>query len=54
MLEIGRRALQHHESKPFVHDMLLSMALAEVREKGKRLEPHQFYLALLLCFTFLL
>lgn len=41
MLEIGRRALQHPESKPFVHDLLLSMALAEVREKRKRLEPYQ-------------
>ncbi|XP_047955723.1 plastid division protein CDP1, chloroplastic-like [Salvia hispanica] len=29
VLEIGRRALQHLESKPFVHDLLLSMALAE-------------------------
>ncbi|XP_057804101.1 plastid division protein CDP1, chloroplastic [Salvia miltiorrhiza] len=29
VLEIGRRALQHPESKPFVHDLLLSMALAE-------------------------
>ncbi|KAL0441193.1 UNVERIFIED_CONTAM: Plastid division protein CDP1, chloroplastic [Sesamum radiatum] len=29
VLEIGRRALQHPESEPFVHDLLLSMALAE-------------------------
>ncbi|KAI3454293.1 hypothetical protein Pfo_010956 [Paulownia fortunei] len=29
VLEIGRRALQHPESKPFVHDLLLCMALAE-------------------------
>ncbi|GER56707.1 paralog of ARC6 [Striga asiatica] len=29
VLEIGRKALQHPESKPFVHDLLLSMALAE-------------------------
>lgn len=29
VLEIGRRALQHPESKPLVHDLLLSMALAE-------------------------
>ncbi|KAK4479247.1 hypothetical protein RD792_014758 [Penstemon davidsonii] len=35
VLEIGRRALQHPESKPFVHDLLLSMALAEVRKKGR-------------------
>ncbi|KAH6832226.1 plastid division protein [Perilla frutescens var. hirtella] len=29
VLEIGRKVLQHSESKPFVHDLLLSMALAE-------------------------
>ncbi|KAL7098223.1 hypothetical protein ACP275_09G003500 [Erythranthe tilingii] len=29
VLEIGRRALQHPESMPFVHDLLLSMALSE-------------------------
>ncbi|XP_051123300.1 plastid division protein CDP1, chloroplastic isoform X2 [Andrographis paniculata] len=29
VLDIGRRALQHPESKPFVHDLLLSMAHAE-------------------------
>ncbi|EPS72583.1 hypothetical protein M569_02168, partial [Genlisea aurea] len=29
VLEIGRKALQNSESKPFVHDLLLSMALAE-------------------------
>ncbi|XP_071710650.1 plastid division protein CDP1, chloroplastic [Rutidosis leptorrhynchoides] len=28
-LDIGRTALQHTDSKPFVHDLLLSMALAE-------------------------
>ncbi|CAI9302110.1 unnamed protein product [Lactuca saligna] len=28
-LDIGRTALQHPDSKPFVHDLLLSMALAE-------------------------
>ncbi|KAL2243832.1 plastid division protein CDP1, chloroplastic [Sesamum indicum] len=29
VLEIGREALQHPESKPFAHDLHLSMALAE-------------------------
>ncbi|KAL6524604.1 hypothetical protein OROHE_016275 [Orobanche hederae] len=29
VLEIGQKALQHPESKPSVHDLLLSMALAE-------------------------
>ncbi|KAL3628973.1 hypothetical protein CASFOL_028019 [Castilleja foliolosa] len=29
VLEIGGKALQHPESKPFVHDLLLAMALAE-------------------------
>ncbi|KAK1272989.1 hypothetical protein QJS04_geneDACA019186 [Acorus gramineus] len=29
VLEIGRAALQHPDSKPYVHDVLLSMALAE-------------------------
>ncbi|XP_075523638.1 plastid division protein CDP1, chloroplastic-like isoform X2 [Primulina tabacum] len=29
VLEIGRRAMQHPCSKPFIHDMLLAMALAE-------------------------
>ncbi|KAI3757105.1 hypothetical protein L6452_04638 [Arctium lappa] len=28
-LDIGRTALQHPDSKPFIHDLLLSMALAE-------------------------
>nr|XP_043615276.1 plastid division protein CDP1, chloroplastic [Erigeron canadensis] len=28
-LDIGRTALQHQDSKPFIHDLLLSMALAE-------------------------
>ncbi|KAB1213196.1 Plastid division protein CDP1, chloroplastic [Morella rubra] len=28
-LDIGRAALQHQDSKPYVHDVLLSMALAE-------------------------
>ncbi|XP_073048685.1 plastid division protein CDP1, chloroplastic-like isoform X4 [Primulina eburnea] len=29
VLEIGRRAMQHPCSKPYIHDMLLAMALAE-------------------------
>lgn len=29
VLDIGRRALQHPFSKPFIHDLLLSMTLAE-------------------------
>ncbi|KAI3866225.1 hypothetical protein MKW92_004036 [Papaver armeniacum] len=29
VLEIGRAALQHPDSKPYIHDLLLSMALAE-------------------------
>ncbi|KAL5983054.1 hypothetical protein ACLOJK_017134 [Asimina triloba] len=29
VLEIGRAALQHPDSKPYTHDLLLSMALAE-------------------------
>ncbi|XP_057968953.1 plastid division protein CDP1, chloroplastic isoform X2 [Malania oleifera] len=29
VLEIGRKALQHPDVKPYVHDLLLSMALAE-------------------------
>ncbi|KAI3783719.1 hypothetical protein L1987_42805 [Smallanthus sonchifolius] len=28
-IDIGRTALQHPDSKPFIHDLLLSMALAE-------------------------
>ncbi|KAL4186128.1 hypothetical protein AMTRI_Chr09g32220 [Amborella trichopoda] len=41
VLEIGRSALQHQDDKPYVHDVLLSMALAECSiaksgfEKGK-------------------
>ncbi|KAF8407429.1 hypothetical protein HHK36_006562 [Tetracentron sinense] len=29
VLEIGRAALQHPDAKPYIHDLLLSMALAE-------------------------
>jgi hypothetical protein len=33
VLEIGRAALQRRDSKPYIHDILLSMALSEVRCK---------------------
>lgn len=29
VLDIGRRALQHPDAKPYIHDLILSMALAE-------------------------
>ena len=35
VLEIGRRSLQHPDAKPYTDDLLLSMALAEVRH-GQR------------------
>jgi hypothetical protein len=31
VLEIGHAALRRPDSRPYVHDMLLAMALAEVR-----------------------
>jgi len=31
VLEIGQAALRRSDSKPYVHDILLAMALAEVR-----------------------
>ncbi|OMO77984.1 hypothetical protein COLO4_24905 [Corchorus olitorius] len=34
VLEIGRAAVQRPDAKPYLHDLLLSMALAEVRQKG--------------------
>lgn len=37
-LDIGRAALQHQDSKPYVHDVLLSMALAEVRDINKEVK----------------
>lgn len=50
MIDIGRAALQHPEAKPHAHDILLSMALAEVRQvvimAGKAC---QFIIASLLC-----
>jgi hypothetical protein len=33
VLEIGRAALQKHDSKPYIHDILLSMALSKVGSK---------------------
>lgn len=35
MLDIGRSALKHADAKPYIHDLLLSMALAEVRQNGR-------------------
>lgn len=34
-LELGRTALQHADAKPYIHDLLLSMASAEVRTGNK-------------------
>ncbi|KAL0356426.1 UNVERIFIED_CONTAM: Plastid division protein CDP1, chloroplastic [Sesamum radiatum] len=48
VIEIGERALKHPESKPFVHDLLLSMALAEVRKKRRRSDAKLISLAVLL------
>lgn len=31
VLDIGRSVLRHLDSKPYIHDIFLSMALAEVR-----------------------
>lgn len=35
VLDIGRSALNHADSKLYTHDLLLSMALAEVRQTGR-------------------
>ena len=35
MQDIGHVAVQHPDAKPYVHDLLLSMALAEVRHISK-------------------
>ncbi|GMQ11715.1 hypothetical protein CsSME_00054294 [Camellia sinensis var. sinensis] len=32
VLDIGQSTLQHPDAKPYIHDLLLSMALAEVRQ----------------------
>lgn len=37
VLEIGHAALQRRNSKPYIHDITLSMALSEVRSKKQRL-----------------
>lgn len=37
VLGIGRAALEHSDVKPYVHDVLLSMALAEVRYGSERI-----------------
>lgn len=54
VLDIGRAALQRPDAKPYVHDLLLSMALAEVRHISKgvrKLNP--LFVAALLCLIFL-
>ena len=43
MLDIGRAALQHPDAKPYVHDLLLSMALAEVRQSRNGHDFVSFY-----------
>lgn len=35
VLEIGRAGVQRPDAKPYIHDLLLSMALAEVRQIGE-------------------
>lgn len=35
MQGIGQAAVQHPDAKPYTHDLLLSMALAEVRKVRK-------------------
>ena len=43
VLEIGRAAVQHPDAKPYIHDLFLSMALAEVRQIGEELSSfYQF------------
>lgn len=54
VLEIGQAAFQHPDAKPYVHDLLLSMALAEVRQidqRGQELVPA--FATVLLCLLFL-
>lgn len=54
VLNIGQKALQHPDSKPYVHDILLSMALAEVRQREKISQLYAvFYLGSVLCLGFL-
>lgn len=35
VLDIGRTSLQHQDAKPYADDLVLSMALAEVRHVDK-------------------
>lgn len=35
VLDIGRAALRHLDSKSYIHDIFLSMALAEVRSNAR-------------------
>lgn len=44
VLDLGQSVLQHPNAKPYVHDFLLSMALAEVRWINKEVRnKFQFY-----------
>lgn len=54
MLDIGRAALQRPEAKPYVHDLLLSMALAEVREVTRRMEIFIIFFSSLVIRPFLI
>jgi hypothetical protein len=50
VLDIGRAALQHPDAKPYIHDLLLSMALAEVRHISKEVRNlYHLFVAALLC-----
>lgn len=51
MLDIGRASLHHQDAKPYTHDLLLSMALAEVINVNK--EVGYNFIAALLCTLFL-
>lgn len=50
VLDIGRAALRHLDSKSYIHDIFLSMALAEVRS-SKRGMGTTYQLLLSLCFS---
>ena len=43
VLEFGRAALQLPDAKPYIHDLLLSMALAEVRYTNKEILRFHFF-----------
>lgn len=54
VLDIGRAALQRPDAKPYVHDLLLSMALAEVRHISKEVRKlNPLFVVALLCLIFL-